>query len=183
MKRLIKLTVSAAKKLDDLGAAVLPTLARVVFAGVLANYFWTSALTKIGPGAFGFLSPPTGAYAQIFPRVFEAVGYDASQLGVFHWAVVVAGTWAEFILPALILVGLFARLASFGAIGFIAVMSLTDIYGHGVSGADLGTWFDVASGALIADQRALWVMLLLVVIFHGAGPLSADHYLARRLPT
>ena len=31
---------------------VLPTLARLVFAGVLLFYFWGSGLTKIGPGAF-----------------------------------------------------------------------------------------------------------------------------------
>ena len=43
---------------DRLSAAapgVLPTLSRLVFAGVLLFYFWSSALTKLGPGLFGFL--------------------------------------------------------------------------------------------------------------------------------
>lgn len=35
-------------------------------------------------------------------KLFSAVGYDVSKLGVFHWAVVTAGTLAELILPALI---------------------------------------------------------------------------------
>jgi putative oxidoreductase len=39
----------------------------------------------------------------------EAVLYDTSQLGLFQWAVVVAGTWAEFVLPALIVLGILTR--------------------------------------------------------------------------
>ncbi len=42
----------------------------------------------------------------------EAVGYDVSQLGIFHWLVVTAGTLAEFILPLLIVIGLLTRLAA-----------------------------------------------------------------------
>ena len=61
----------------------------------------------------------------------EAVVYDTSQMGFFHWAVVTGGTIAEFILPALIVLGLLTRLASLGMIGFVVVQSLTDLYGHG----------------------------------------------------
>ena len=151
--------------------SVLPTLARVVFAGTLLMYFWSSGLTKLGDGLFGFLSPSTGAYAQIFPKPFEAVGYDPSQLSIFHWAVVVAGTWAEFILPLLIVVGLLTRLAALGMIGFVAVQTLTDVFGHG---AEFGAWFNRMSGELIADQRAFWVLALLILVIKGAGPLSLD---------
>jgi putative oxidoreductase len=42
-------------------------------------------------------------------------------MSIFHWAVVVAGTLAEFILPLLIVIGLFTRLAAFGMIGFVIV--------------------------------------------------------------
>jgi putative oxidoreductase len=162
---------------------LLPTLARLVFAGVLFAYFWGSGLTKLGDGFFGFLMPSDGAYIQIFPKAVEAAGYDTGQLGLFHWAVAVAGTLSEFVLPLLILLGLFARLASLGMIGFILVQSLTDIYGHGVAGDDLGRWFDAASGSLIADQRSLWIFLLASLVLTGAGPLSLDRLLAgtRRL--
>ena len=79
-------------RLDAAGDWLLPSLARFAFAATLAGYFWASALTKLGDGVFGFLSPSLNAYAQIFPRAMEAASYDVSQLGWFHWAVVVAGT-------------------------------------------------------------------------------------------
>jgi putative oxidoreductase len=151
--------------------AALPLLARLVFAGVLLGYFWASGLTKLGDGV---LSPSVGAYAQIFPKAMEAAGFDVSQMGLWRRLVVLAGTWAEFILPALIVLGLATRLAALGMIGFVAVQSLTDVYGHG---AGWGAWFDRASDAVIADQRALWVLLLVVLVAKGAGALSVDRIL------
>jgi putative oxidoreductase len=155
---------------DRAGDWLLPTLARVVFAGVLFSYFWTSAGTKLD----GLFTPALGAYAQIFPKQFEAVGYDVSQMGLWHRLVVLAGAWAEYLLPVLIVIGLLTRLAALGMIGFVVVQSLTDIWGHG---AGAGAWFDAASDALILDQRALWCLLLAVLILKGAGPLSADRLL------
>lgn len=159
---------------------ILPTLARFLFAAILAVYFWVSGLTKVGDGLFGVFQPSLGAYAQIFPKVMENVGYDVTQLGLYHWAVVTAGTLAEFILPLLIILGLLTRLASLGMIGFIAVQSLTDLNGHGKwdDALVLGAWFDAPSGSLIMDQRALWVFLLLLLVIKGAGPLSFDRALA-----
>ncbi|MCV2893277.1 DoxX family protein [Lentibacter sp. XHP0401] len=158
---------------------VLPLLARLTFSAVLLHYFIASGLTKLGEGLFGFLNPSAGAYAQIFPKAMEAVTYDISQLTVFHWAVVTGGTIAEFALPALIVVGLFTRLAALGMIGFVIVQSLTDLYGHG--GIDhegtLGAWFDRASDSLILDQRALWVFLLATLVLKGGGWLSLDRVL------
>jgi putative oxidoreductase len=165
----------------DKNALALPLLARIVFAGVLLAYFWASAVTKLGDGVMGVFSPSSGAYAQIFPGAMEAVMYDASQLSIFHHTVVLAGTWAEFILPFLIVIGLFSRLAAVGMIGFIIVQSLTDLFGHGGIEHDgtLGVWFDRAPDSLIMDQRSLWVFLLLVLVVKGAGPLSFDRALRR----
>ncbi|MCY1127785.1 DoxX family membrane protein [Frigidibacter sp. RF13] len=183
MNALLSLHDRAARTATRLAPEALPLIARFSFAAVLLVYFWNSARTKLGEGPFGFLSPSDGAYIQIFPKAVEAVGYDVSQLTVFHWAVVTAGTLAELILPALLLLGLFTRLASLGMIGFILVQSLTDIWGHGVGGDDLGRWFDAASGALILDQRLMWVTVLLILAFHGAGRFSLDSLLAgRRIP-
>lgn len=159
---------------------IAPTLARFVFAAVLMIYYWNSGLTKLGDGVMGFMKPSTGAYVQIFPRVFEAVGYDTSQLSIFHWAIVVAGTWAEFILPLLIVVGLFTRLAALGMIGFVVLQSLTDIVGHYAEPETIGAWFDRFENSAIMDQRAMWVFLLVVLVVKGAGPLSLDRLLARR---
>lgn len=166
--------------LDAASPLLLPTLARLVFAAVLLFYFWTSAATKLGPGLTGFLMPSDGAYIQIFPQSAEGFGYDFSQFGLFHWAVVTAGTWAEFVLPLLITLGLFTRLAALGMIGFVAVQSYVDVYGHGVAGDTLGAAFDAASGALIWDQRLLWVFVLVVLVLKGGGALSLDRLLQRR---
>jgi putative oxidoreductase len=156
---------------------VLPLMARLVFAAVLAMYFWASGLTKLEGGSLS-----TGAYAQIFPRVFEAVGYDSSQLSWYHTVVVAFGTLAEFILPALIILGLLTRLAAIGMIGFIIVQSLTDLFGHGglAHAATLGRWFDRVPDAVIMDQRLLWVMLLVILVVKGGGALALDRVISPR---
>jgi putative oxidoreductase len=161
-----RLSTTAGRQADWL----LPTAARLVFAGVLAGYFWSSALTKLD----GPFSPTIGAYAQIFPKAFEAVGYDPSQMSLMQGLVVLAGAWAEVVLPVLIIIGLLTRLSALGMAGFVVVQSLTDIFGHG---ADSGAWFDRASDALILDQRGLWMLLFAVLIVKGAGPLAVDRLL------
>ncbi|MEM6905595.1 MAG: hypothetical protein AAF568_06840, partial [Pseudomonadota bacterium] len=90
----------------------LPGLtARLVFAAVLFLYYWNSALTKIGGGVFGIFQIADGAYFQIVPPVIEAAGYDATAVPFFPWGLVVMlGTYTEFILPILIVLGLFTRL-------------------------------------------------------------------------
>ena len=165
--------------LDRLAPAVLPSLARLTFLGVLFAYYWNSAGTKLGDGIFGLFRPSFGAYAQVFPKTMEAVSYDVSQLWLLHWAVVVAGTVAEFVLPVLIVAGLLTRLAALGMIGFIAVQSWVDVTGHGLAAADIGAWFDGNASALILDQRAFWVLALCVLVMRGAGPISLDQLLLR----
>jgi putative oxidoreductase len=161
---------------------LLPTLARFLFAAILLMYFWVSGLTKLGDGLMGIFAPSTGAYVQIFPRMMEAVGYDTDQFTIVHKLFVLAGTWAEFILPALIVIGLFSRLAALGMIGFVALQSLTDLYGHGgwEDPKVLGAWFDRFPDGVIMDQRALWIFALLVIVIKGAGPLSFDRALSPR---
>jgi putative oxidoreductase len=177
MISLLRTIDTAGERLSPVAPGLLPLLARLAFAAVLLPYFWASALTKLGSGLTGLFLPSDGAYAQIFPKAFEAAGYDPSQLGLFHWAVAMGGTWAEFLLPGLLLVGFLTRPAALGMIGFIVVQSLTDIRGHGADAATIGAWFDRDSAALILDQRALWVLLLFVPLLLGPGWLSADRAL------
>lgn len=161
----------------DTDEYILPTLARFVFAAVLLIYFWNSGMTKLGGSIDGLFEPTFNAFAQIFPKGAEAVSYDITQASTFQKLVILAGTWAEFILPALILIGFFTRFAALGMIGFVIVQSLTDIVGHG---AATGSWFDNLSDGVILDQRALWILLLAVLVVKGAGPLSLDRFLAPR---
>lgn len=159
---------------------LLGLAARFVFAAVLLVYFVKSALTKFGPGLSGLIEPTAGAYAQILPAMTEAVSYDVSQIPFMPYGLIVlAGSWAEILLPALIVIGLFTRAASLGFIVFIAVMTYVDITGHHLDAETIGTLFDGDPTGLIADQRLLWVFLLLVLVLRGAGRFSLDYMLAR----
>lgn len=162
----------------DSQADILPLAARFVFAAVLAGYFWASAATKMTSFPFGVAF---GSYGQIFPRAFEAAGYNAEAMGLYHKAVVLLATYAEFLLPLLIIIGLMTRLAAFGMIVFVMVQSLTDVLGHKAGPETIGAWFDRDSAALIMDQRLLWIFLLMLLVLRGAGPLSLDRFAAQRL--
>ena len=169
-----------ADTMTDLAGPALPLIARIIFAGTLLVYYIRSGLTKLGDGVMGVFKPSDGAYIQIFPKAVEAAGYDTSQLNILHWAVVTAGTWAEFVLPVAIVLGFLTRPAALGMIGFILVQSIVDITGHGLTAKDIGTWFDGNASALILDQRAFWVFLLLVLVVKGGGALSLDRVLKLR---
>ncbi|WP_120501417.1 DoxX family protein [Roseovarius sp. EL26] len=185
MRALLSLHHMVFGLVERVGDWMLPMIARFMFAAILFVYFWKSAMTKLGDGIFGFLFPSSGAYIQMFPRAMEAAGYDTSQLSIFHWAVAVAGTTAEIILPILIVVGLFTRLAAIGMIGFVAVQSLTDVYA--AQHSKWGQWFDnvaeydpAIKGVGLLDIRALWVFVLLVIVIKGAGAISLDAILCRK---
>ena len=154
--------------------------ARLVFASVLLGYFINSALTKMGNGFFGFLSPSDGAFAQILPGLMEQVGYDTSQIAFFPYGLIVLlGTWGELLLPIFVTIGLFTRVASLGMIVFVCVMTYVDITGHHVDAPTIGSFFDGNSASLIADQRLMWIFVLLVPMLKGPGFLSLDSLLNR----
>lgn len=163
-----------------LDGAIMATAARLTFAATLAGFFWASALTKTGGSLAGIFSPTPNAYIQILPKQMEAAGYDPSAIGLFGKLIVYLGTWGEFVIPALVIVGLFTRASAIAMIGFIIVMSIVDITGHGVDATTIGAWFDKTPDAKILDQRLLWIMLLLIMVIRGAGPLSLDALLNRR---
>ncbi|GHG79576.1 DoxX family protein [Pseudodonghicola xiamenensis] len=154
--------------------ALIGLSGRLVFSSLLLGYFWASARTKIDMGGLSL-----NAYAQIFPRQFEQAGYDVSALGPVAHLIVAAGTLAEFMLPLFILLGLFTRLSSIGMIGFVVVMTLTDIYGHGIGPETLGALFDRHPDGVVFDQRLVWVWLLAVLVTTGGGYASLDRILAR----
>lgn len=151
-------------------------LARLVFAGVLLVYFLNSAMKKLGEGVSGLFTVTDNAYFQILPSVVEQYGYDASQVPLLPWGVIVyLGTYSEVLLPLLIVAGLFTRIAALGMIVFVVVQSYVDIAFHGVDAETTGAWFDRFSDALILDQRALWIFLLAYLLIRGAGKASLDH--------
>ena len=155
--------------------------ARLAFAAVLFVYFFNSALTKIGNGLFGFLSVGDNAYFQILPSVVESYSFDASQVPFIPYGLIVyLGTYSEFILPALIVIGLLTRFAALGMIGFIVVQSFVDITFHGADDKTIGAFFDRFPDSVILDQRTLWVFLLAYLVVRGAGAVSLDHLFASK---
>ncbi|MGF1528195.1 MAG: DoxX family membrane protein [Candidatus Competibacterales bacterium] len=164
-----------------LGDWFLGLSARLVFAGVLFFYYFNSALTKVGEGVAGFFVVQDGAYFQIVPPIVEAFDYDATQVPFIPYGLIVyLGTYSEFVLPVLVVVGLFTRVAAAGMIGFIVVQSYVDMAYHGVDTETIVTWFDRVSDAAIFDQRAFWVFLLLYLVLKGPGIISLDGLLGRR---
>jgi len=171
MHALVSTYNSISGRADRMSGFIVPTLARLVFAAVLLVYYWNSAGLKIDGSIF---SPSAGAFGQIFPKAAEAVLYDVTQLNIFQRVVIFAGTVAEYVLPALIVLGLLTRLAALGTIGFIWVQTIVDVTGHGVK---LGSLFNNA--VELVDQRVMWSFLLLVLVFKGAGALSIDALVRR----
>ncbi|WP_200945171.1 MULTISPECIES: DoxX family protein [unclassified Rhizobium] len=148
--------------------------ARLVFAAVLLAYYWNSALTKFD----GLFSISDSAYYQIALPAVDAAGGDVSAVAFFPWGLmVVFGAYGEAILPILVVLGLFTRIAATGMIGFILVQSLTDIFVHKVDPATIGALFDRFPDSVILDQRLLWIFPLLYLAVKGAGFLSLDKIL------
>lgn len=161
------------------GEWFLPLAARFVFLAVLFLYYFNSATLKVGEGIAGFFQPSFGAYIQILTEQgMAAYDFDAANVPIYLDVVVYAGTYAEFILPILIVAGLFTRVAALGMIVFVLVQSYVDIYFHGADEQTVGAWFDRDSASLIMDQRLLWVFLLAVLVVKGGGAISLDRILS-----
>jgi len=140
---------------------------------LLLPYYFNSAQTKID--GFGLSA---GAFAQILPPIAEQYLYDTSAIPFFPWHLIVwAGTLGEFVLPILIVAGLFTRLAALGMIGFVVVQTIVDVAFHG---AALGMLANGLPSELI-DRRLLWIALLAAMVFAGGGKLSLDHWVRRAM--
>ena len=150
---------------------LLGLLARFIFASTLLFFLWNSGFTKID--GYGLVDV-TNALAQMAPKAIEEAGYDVSQLGLHYHLMAYAGTYGEFILPALVVIGLFTRVASIGMIIFIAVLTYVDVAGHATVAFDLSKAFDGLPGDSIVDQRLLWLFPLIYLAIRGAGALSVD---------
>lgn len=158
----------------------LGLLARFVFFGVLYFYFLNSFETKIGDGIAGFFSIQDSAYYQIALPAVDAAGGDVEAVPFLPWGLIVfLGTYTEFLLPLMIVLGLFTRIASAGMIGFIVVQTIVDITVHQVGPETVGALFDRFSDSLILDQRTLWIFPLIYLVVKGGGAVSLDGILAK----
>ena len=67
MNALMRLHTMIFAPLERAGDWILPTLARFLFAAVLAVYFWVSGLTKVATGCLAFSNPRLGPMRRSFP--------------------------------------------------------------------------------------------------------------------
>lgn len=153
---------------------LLGLAARLTFASVLLMWFLSSALEKVGTGFPDMLIPNATAYNQIIPQQMQQVGLDPTQIEFFPYGLMVyAGTYLEFALPVLILVGLWTRAASLGMLCFLAVMTYVESATTGAT-ISAAAFFDGNPGAAIEDQRLLWAFPLVYLLLRGPGAISLD---------
>ena len=136
---------------------------------ILAWEFWESGITKLR-GTNWFADIPWSDWQKGFPFPFDSIPAD------LNWLL---ATWGELILAVMLLLGLFTR---FTAISLIVITSVATAAVHWPTEWDslTGLW----SGYVISADGAgnfkiplLFIVMLLPLVFRGAGPLSFDHLL------
>lgn len=144
------------------------TVPRAVMRLVMGWEFWESGLEKLrGENWFASIQSD-------FPFPFNVVPADLS------WGI---ATWFEIVGAVLLWLGLGTRLVAF------SLLVLTFVATAAVHWPDMvGMWSDLLKGYAISDMGygnyklpLLFVVMLLPLVFNGAGRLSLDHWLAGRI--
>jgi len=120
----------------------------------IAQIFFQSGLLKFQNLLNGNWEATVGQFADLYP----VPGLPASVAAVM-------GTAGEIVLPILLAFGLFGRFAALGLIGMTCVIQFLVPEDYGVAN----------------DIHYYWLMLLAVIVVRGAGTLSLDHLIQRRL--
>lgn len=145
------------------GGEVLPPL---VLRLVMGWEFWESGLEKLhGENWFADIQDR-------FPFPFSVVPANVS------WGI---ATWFELIGGLMLWLGLGTRFFAFGLL-FLTFVATAAVHWPTM----LGMWTDLAKGYAITDMGhgnfklpLLFSVMLLPLVFGGAGKLSLDHLLAR----
>jgi putative oxidoreductase len=130
--------------------AVMLLVVRIVLAGI----FWRSGRTKVEDGSL--LSVSENTLYQFADDPFNKLPLLPSEFAAY------LTTYAEHVLPILLVLGLFTRLSALATLGMTLVIQFF-IFPD--------AWWPVHS---------LWVALALVLIIRGGGGLSADTLLTGR---
>jgi len=144
------------------------TIPRAVMRLVMGWEFWESGLERLhGKNWFASIRSD-------FPFPFNVVPADLSGF---------IATWFEIVGAVLLWLGLRTRFVAF------SLLVLTFVATAAVHWPDmLGMWTDLLKGYAISDMGCgnfklplLFVVMLLPLVFNGAGRLSLDHWLAGRI--
>ena len=136
---------------------------------ILAWEFWEAGLTKLH-GSNWFAEIPWADWQKGFPFPFDLISVD------LNWFL---ATWAELIFAVMLLLGLFTR---FAAISLVVVTMVATAAVHWP--AEFSSLSELWNGYVISADGdgnfklpLLFVIMLLPLVFHGAGKVSADHLL------
>ena len=160
---LARLYAPIAVRLEGVGRSLPPLVLRLV----MGWEFWESGIEKLrGENWFADIQ-------QRFPFPFDLLPAG------FSWTL---STWTELVGAVLLWIGLGTRLAAF------ALLFVTFVATSAVHWPDMWTmWSDLLQGYAITDKGhgnfklpLLFVVMLLPLLFGGAGKASLDHLLARR---
>lgn len=149
--RLVALT----ERLIGWAAAIPMSLPQLLLRITVAMPFWKSSLTKFD----GFLELSPGA-VHLFAEEFKLHLFGASYGFPFPTATAFITGMAEFILAALLILGLGTRFAAFGLLMMTAVIQLT-----------------VPDGWL--TYHLPWAAMLLAILVYGPGRASVDYGISR----
>lgn len=130
--------------------AIMLLFVRIALAGI----FWRSGRTKVDEGSW--LSVNDSTLTLFSEDPFNKVPVLPSDFAAY------LTTYAEHLLPILLILGLFTRLTAFALLGMTMVIQIFVFP---------DAWWPVHS---------LWVALALVLIVRGGGGLSVDALLAGR---
>lgn len=153
--------------LDEMGAVFPALFLRLI----LAYEFWEAGIEKLnGSNWFSYLFEQGK-----FPFPFSFIPPDIS------WFL---ATWSELIGAVMLVIGLGTRYAS------ISLMILTVVAAYSVHWpSDANTLSEFWQGYAIIKQDGggnyklplLYLIMFLPLVMQGAGRLSVDHFIARRL--
>jgi putative oxidoreductase len=139
-------------RVDNLLALFPLALGLLVLRFALAVPFWRSGLTKWD----GFLSISTGTsflFRQEFKLHIFGNAYPYPFPGLMAWA----ASLGEFLLPALLVLGLFTRVSALGILVMTAIIQLTVPAG----------W---------ANFHLPWAAMALILVSLGGGTVSFDRF-------
>ncbi len=133
--------------------------------------FWEAGAKKLA-GENWFADIPWADWQKGFPWPFGALPVD------LNWLL---ATWGELVFSVMILLGLFTR---FAAVSLIVITAVATAAVHWPA-----DWISLAGlweGYVITAREAgnfklplLFIVILLPLVFHGGGKISADHLLLK----
>lgn len=138
---------------------------------ILSWEFWESGITKLH-GENWFAQIPWADWQKGFSFPFDQISTN------LNWFL---ATWGELVFAVMLLLGLFTR---FAAISLVVVTGVATAAVHWP--ADWGSLAELWNGYVITAKDAgnfklplIFVVMLLPLVFHGAGRLSIDHLLIK----